>query len=67
MGAAIALSQRRASRHRVWRHFVADCELEFGVPTLETSIGPRNDGGERAVLRDDADGCACVHAARGAP
>lgn len=39
-----------------WRRFVADCELEFGVPSLETSIAsaPVTDA-ERAVLRDDVD------------
>lgn len=39
-----------------WQRFVADCELEFGVPSLETSIAsaPGTDA-ERAVLRDDTD------------
>jgi len=39
-----------------WRRFVADCELEFGVSSLETSIAsaPVTDA-ERTVLRDDVD------------
>lgn len=38
-----------------WRRFVADCKLEFGVPSLEASIAsaPVTDA-ERRVLRDDA-------------
>jgi len=35
----LPLRRGERSRHRGVAHFVADCELEFGVPTLETSIG----------------------------
>jgi hypothetical protein len=38
-----------------WRHFLADCELQFGMPSLETRIASAlGTDAERTVLRDDA-------------
>lgn len=45
----------------VWRQFLSDCELEFGVPSLAATVAvaPVSDA-ERTVLRSDADKLAHV-------
>jgi hypothetical protein len=38
-----------------WRHFLADCELQFGVPSLKTRIASALvTDAERTVLREDS-------------
>ena len=53
--AMLALANASGLDADAWRHFLADCELQFGVPSLETRIASAlGTDAERAVLRDDA-------------
>lgn len=51
-----ALADASGLDANMWRLFIADCELEFGVPSVDGSIAatPLSDR-ERTLLRSDAD------------
>lgn len=54
--AMVAFAEASGLDAGAWRRFVADCELEFGVPSLQATIAAALvTDAERALLRDDAD------------